>query len=256
MENKTNSTGHKVMDEIIDAIKPDLDKVINAYKKEAIKDGKGFTKRDEEYVELLYTFKLAQSIGNYVKPDDSIENIKFSLSPKGYTISAKINRDGMLHDLITEAILAGGYNIQTLHYRYITDTTLPSVNNTLVDPINEKIKKLKKEDKIKSEIERLSKVKDDLEAEVKELSSLTKTDFVKNWEKKQLDNNFTLDWDLLSEEAKNINYNNNKENFYNNVEKWKEEDWKRHLKWLDIKQNNLKTVQKDIDRNKKKLEQC
>src|SRR5690606_19613953 len=71
MENKTNSTGHKVMDEIIDAIKPDLNKVINAYKKEAIKDGKGFTKRDEEYVELLYTFKLAQSIGNYVKPDDS-----------------------------------------------------------------------------------------------------------------------------------------------------------------------------------------
>lgn len=47
--------------------------------------------------------------------ESTVEKLNIGESPKGYTISAIINGKSF----ITECIGAGGYNIQSFHYRYL-----------------------------------------------------------------------------------------------------------------------------------------
>lgn len=75
----------------------------------------------EEFI-IWSTNKLKKAILTALYTDDfvDIKNIKLSKGVKGFEINAiLINDEGKNFNFITNAISAGGYNIQCFHYRYL-----------------------------------------------------------------------------------------------------------------------------------------
>jgi hypothetical protein len=145
-----------ILTKILDEIDPDIHDLVENYKKSYEKQfEKPMSKYDEEISRLIIISDLVKSIGNHTKPDDKLKEISTSVSPKGtLEIDAIIVRDGVEYPLSTEVIYAGGYNIQRLHYRYITKTRLPkSSSNELADEYKKKIKAMTASEKIRNEIE-------------------------------------------------------------------------------------------------------
>ena len=84
------------------------------------------------------------------------------------TISSNIIRDGISYPFSTDVIYAGGYNIQTLHIRYVVNTKLKQTNtNVLTKQLNDKIKSLTNIEKLQIEkedkIQRIEKLKEQKE---------------------------------------------------------------------------------------------
>ena len=112
------------------------------------------TKRDIEHMEICMIHDLAKSIGKYVVDTDVLVGEWSVLMDCGkLTISASIERDGIVYPFATDVIFAGGYNIQCYHIRYIVKGGLSRIG-TMEDAkaINEVIKKMKKEDRIMEDI--------------------------------------------------------------------------------------------------------
>jgi hypothetical protein len=147
---------NNVLTKILDKIKPDIDLLLEKYKENYEKQfEKPMSEYDEDLSRLIIVSDLVKSIGNHTKPDDDLKEIRTSVSPKGnLEIDAIIVRDGVEYPLSTEVIYAGGYNIQRLHYRYITKTRLPkSSSNELADEYKKKIKAMTAVEKIRNEID-------------------------------------------------------------------------------------------------------
>jgi hypothetical protein len=143
-----------LVETILDKLKPDIDKMVSTieavYKKQDLK----FTDFDREYTRLNVIYDMVKSIEMYTSPTDKLVSISSRVARNGsMEISSTINRDGDNYYLETDAILAGGYNIQRLHYRYITKTSLPRTNNnSITSEYQAKIKKMSKAEKINNEI--------------------------------------------------------------------------------------------------------
>lgn len=105
---------------------------------------------------LEITYDLLRSVESYLKPTDELVNISSTSSIKGSVkIVAEIQRDGQLYSLTTDVIYAGGYNVQRLHYRYITKTALPRLRETPeADEVKREIKRLTRGERIKADIDR------------------------------------------------------------------------------------------------------
>lgn len=146
-------TYNPVIDRILTEIQPRLDQMIQWHKEDAIKEGKPFTARDEEYLELAYTSKLIESVGSYLKKTDDIEKMYFRSTQVGFIIEGQVTRDEIKYNFATDAIIAGGYNIQRKHYRYITKTNLPSHHNQDFVKIQDRISKMKMEDRLRKNIQ-------------------------------------------------------------------------------------------------------
>jgi hypothetical protein len=90
---------------------------------------------------------------NYVEKTDSITKSAVSFKKTGFIVEVVVNREGHLYDLVTDVIVAGGYNIQIAHYRYITKTDLPRArNSTALDPIQKAMRKMSEVEKIEKKI--------------------------------------------------------------------------------------------------------
>jgi hypothetical protein len=140
-------------------IQPMIKDIIALQKQKAEEDGITFSKYDEHTAELTLKYDLIKALGNYTQPSDKVVRNKVSNSNKGtLTISAVIERDGKEYPFHTDVIYAGGYNIQKLHFRYLTKTTLPRVNsNPEADKLKAELAKLSKEEKLRKQIEEYEK---------------------------------------------------------------------------------------------------
>jgi hypothetical protein len=88
------------------------------------------TKFDIEMYRLGLTYDMVRSIEKYVITTDGLASLSWSWSIKGnLTVSIEIERDGQNHVITTDAIYAGGHNIQKLHYRYIVKTKLSKLGD-------------------------------------------------------------------------------------------------------------------------------
>lgn len=105
-------------------------------------------------VKLGLIYDMVSSIEKFTKPTDKLISINTFRGAKGsLEISAQIQRDEIVYPFNTEVIYAGGYNIQRLHYRYITKTTLPKTgNSTIAKAYQDKIKRMSKADKLSQQI--------------------------------------------------------------------------------------------------------
>jgi len=249
-----------LIDTILDTLKPDIDKMVSVieavYKKQDLK----FTELDRELARLNVIFDMLRSIEKYTLPTDKLVKITSNVARNGsMKISSTINRDGKDYHLSTDAILAGGYNIQRLHYRYLTNTSLPKTNNnTVTSEYQDKIKKMSKAEKLNLEIKNWeARMKKNAE-HIEWASKLSDDEIYQrikdgdNASKGKLSDDPS--WEEIVKRGAAKNYNNDKDYYYSEMEKYKQssiEFWKtKNIKW---KQQDNATGEKELAKLNKKL---
>ena len=252
---KEEKSGNPFIDFLLTKIQPVINDIVAQQKEKAEKDGERFSKFEEHIAELTLKYDLLKALGNYTKPSDKLIKGSVSKSHKGsLTIDAIIERDDVEYPLYTEVIYAGGYNIQRLHFRYLTKTKLPkSSSNPEADKVKVQLAKLSKGEKISNEIKhweaRIAKNKIDIEKN----SKFTDKQIL---DKVNADGKFVWpSWEEIVKRDAAKNYNND-EATYNKQKKESEEHsveyWKRqNIKW---KEEDIKTGEKTIAKLKAKLD--
>ena len=150
-----DATGSKLIDTILKKSEPLIKDMLAAAEAYQLKQFKQpFTKFDDLYFRLMFTYELINAIEKYTLPTDKLVKFKADSSRKGNVqIAATIERDGTQYPLTTDVIYAGGHNIQRLHFRYLTKTSLPKQSATPVSAVyKDKMKKMNKIEKLQEEI--------------------------------------------------------------------------------------------------------
>lgn len=238
---------------ILDSLEQTLTSMVEKIESAAISDGKRhFSNWQKEMTKLSLTYDLIKSIETYTLSTDELISFNSYTSVKGnIEISAKISRGEEIFSLQTEAIYAGGYNIQKLHYRYITKTNLPRTKSDVITKMYaEKIKKMTKLQKFNLEIENnLKSIVLDEERILKN-SALTDDQIFDIIVKDDKYRTLTKTWDEIPPGAP--------------AKEWGEEKWKEHQKEyitssiLHWKTVNIKWSQQHKDamlKNNEKLQQ-
>lgn len=151
-----DSTGSKIIDSILKKAEPLIKDMLAKAEEYQIKELKrSFTEYDKNYYRLMFTYELINSIEKYTLPTDKLINFKATQSAKGTVqINSTIERDGKQYPLSTDVIYAGGHNIQRLHFRYITKTSLPRQPlSPVAAAYKEKMKRMSKLEKLNTEVQ-------------------------------------------------------------------------------------------------------
>lgn len=253
------SKGTRLIDTILDALEPTILKMVNEVETWFIKKfERPFSDFDREMTQLQVIADLVKSIESYTEPTDILISITPSTSRKGnIEIYAQIQRGTEIFNLTTEAIIAGGYNIQRAHYRYLTSTKLPRTGRSEVSKeYTEKIKKMTKAEKINFDIENLERDIERIKEKLAENSPKTDAQIeqelinAKYWA-------FTDSptWAELIKRDAAKNYNNSEEEYNASVEKNKADGigfWKtQNIQWPT---NRWKSLEKEVIKLKGKLE--
>ena len=114
------------------------------------------TPQFEKMIRLSLVIDLMKALQNYILPTDKLIGLTWYGGPKGIEISAGIEREGVRYHFITEAITAGGYNIQRFHYRYIVKSKMPRVYGDLASEYVAEQKKMKTIDRLENELKGLT----------------------------------------------------------------------------------------------------
>ena len=255
-EHLMESLGNRLLDQILDGIKPTSDimrdKIIEATEKSI---GRPLSKNDKEYIEESLKYDLIRSIEKYTKPTDRLISMDVKTGIKGnIEISSVIERDGKQYTLFTEAIYAGGYNIQVLHYRYRTSTNLPSTGeSSMSGQIKERMKRLSKVQKLEKDIESFSKRAEGYEKSIAINSKLSDKEI---WNQIQSaeDSYKWPSWDEIVKRGADVNYNKSEDFYKSEMEKSKINSidrWKR-LK-VQSPERSLQSIKKEIHKMEQKL---
>ena len=241
-------SGHPVTDQILHQLKSEIDymveKNVEYLNDENKKKGINLTvtPSEAEYIRIKTVSDMVSAMSRYLKPSDKLIEVKKIGSRAGsIEISISIERDGKSHSLLTDMITAGGHSIQTLHYRYLTKTNLPSLN---VSEFEKKYKaelaKLSKAEKILLEIKRLDKYINHANETIKRAQSLTEDDIVNKEIVFPLDSPYVDSWynkltwsDVLSR--------GNSKNFEDSEEKFNE--WKNQQRKENIERFYRRDIQ-------------
>ena len=198
---------------------------------------------------------MVKAIEIYTLPTDSLVTVSSTISNKGnLEISAQIQRGGEVYNFNTEVIYAGGYNIQQLHFRYITKTNLPKTGSSVVTKeYADKIKKLSKLEKLNNEIQSLQnriKTNQDLIA----VNSKMRDSEILEILKKE-DVNIDVTWKDIVSRGADKNYNDQtdfqeRQNEYikSRIEFWK----KKNIGW---KVEDVEGAKKQIQKLEQKIKQ-
>ena len=209
--------------------------------------------------EKFKIYDLVRSIEIYTLPTDTLISVTPKYTGKGsIAIYAKVQRGDESYILETEAIVAGGWNIQRAHYRYITKATPKALAKTgttqKASEYADKIKKLNKVEKLNQELqnweERVEKAKEHLARAQK----FTDDEIFKKYQDEEKTGSDPSWEEIVARGAdKNFNYDKNeyekfvKDNRQRDIEFWKT----KNIVW---KQNEILTGGQEIAKLKKKIE--
>lgn len=135
----------------------------------------------EGMIRLSLVIDLMKALQNYILPTDKLEGFVWNEGSKGIEIKMNISRDGDIENiqhLQTEAIYAGGYNIQRLHLRYLTKTKMSRVNGGLATEYQNQYNKLSKVQKLEVEIEGLQNRITEYQARIDILTPMSKEELI------------------------------------------------------------------------------
>ena len=253
------SNQNNIVNVILDSLEPTIVEMVAATEKWFVETFKQeFTKYDRESARLNLIYDMVKSIEMYTLPTDSLITLNVRKSAKGnIEISSQIQREGTTYSFMTEAIYAGGHNIQRLHYRYIVKTDIPKTGASEISKeYSEKIKKMSKLEKLNQEIQsyevRIKRATEDAETN----SKLTDAEIVQSIKDNSKDSWYEWPtWDEIVSRDAAKNYNND-ESFYNSerdngiakrIASWKQMniEWKRKSA-VDY-QKTLKKLQAKLD---------
>lgn len=248
---KEFTLSENIIGKILTSLESTIEKLVEEYNKINIKDiDKELTNHQKEMIRLYIVFDLVKSIEKYTLPTDTLIKLSSEYSNKGnLTITSKIKRDSVEYSLSTEVIYAGGYNIQKLHYRYITKTNLPQTNRSeITNIINGEIKKMNKVEKIQNDIDILeNRIKNNL-IKIESNSKMSDDEIYHIL----ITDNKTLGitWEEIGDDAP-IKQNSNKEEFIKNQKEYivrEINNWKiKNIEWLrnnnDINKESINKLQ-------------
>jgi hypothetical protein len=215
-------------------------RIIESEKKEYLKKiGKelNVTPWMEKMIRLSLVIDLMKALQNYVLPTDELEQMNWYEGPKGIEIHASINRNGEKHYFLTEAITAGGYNIQRLHYRYLTKTKMPRVMSDLASEYVAEQKRLNKVEKLEKEIENYQTQITKYQQRIDELAPMSKEELIV-----ELGNHKMLGWRV----KKDYNWENIDQTYY----KGTKEEWEAEQQKL-VEEGVVEMLNWDVNRPKR-----
>jgi hypothetical protein len=249
--------GQSFKDKVLTALEPTILQIcermkqtmIRAYAEKGI-DYK-WTQFDEQMTRISVIVDMLKSFQKYTQPSDQLVTLIPREGSKGIEITAQIERDGQVYDYYTHAVYAGGYNIQREHLRYLTKTKLPRVNSDLASEYINKMKGLKKAERLQMDIRDLEKHVKYYEDRIAEKGHLTDEQWA---ERLKAEGHWAWDRPEWKDMPKKHNFNND-EDFYNAEGlRMQQEQIKREKVSVERDRNTLKQVLKSIEKAKKKLE--
>lgn len=249
--------GGSFKDQVLTALEPTIlqicermkQNIIRAYAEKDI-DYK-WTAFDEQMTRISVIVDMLKSFQKYTKPSDQLVTIIPSEGVKGIEINAKIERYGETYDYYTYAIYAGGYNIQREHLRYLTKTKLPKVNSDLASEYINKMKGLKKAERLQIDIKDLQTRAKYFEDRIAEVGHLTDEQWA---EKLKAEGHWAWDRPEWKDMPKKHNFNND-EAFYNAEGlRLQQEQIKREKVNVERNRDALKSVLKAIKKAEAKLD--
>ena len=236
------SKQNNIVNVILDSLEPTIIEMLAATEKWFVETFKQeFTKYDREMARINLTYDMVKSIEMYTLPTDQLLSMNVRKSVKGnIQIDAQIQRGENTYSFQTEAIYAGGHNIQRLHYRYIVKTKIPGTGaNTIAKEYADKIKKMSKLEKLNKEINSYELRIKRSEERVETNSKVTDEEILKilksrdNWHESPT-------WEEIIRRDAAKNYNNDEAFYYqeqeryvnSRIEHWKYLNVNQHKSWL------------------------
>jgi len=250
VENPLVSEIQTNLSKVLDLATPFLEEKTKEYIESVLKEGKEEpTNLDIEYYKLGITIDLIKAFSKYIKPTDQVKVDSFKTTRNGsVSASLTVTRGEEKYKMETEAIIAGGYNIQDRHYRYISHTKLPaSENKDSYQKLEERRNKLSKRKKLEYDLEIQSNwYKRDVDKFEKE-SSKTYEEVISEHPYITIDNTF----DKMNNGGK-ANFNNSPDEFNAYMEKERKETWQRHQQ--AYKPERLRAIHSDYQKRISKLQ--
>lgn len=246
-------TKNEFIDFLMDKVQPLINKIIDSQKKKAKEDGEEFTKYDEEMAELTLKFDLLKALGQYTLSTDKLKSANASNSNKGsITITAVIVRDGQEYGFTTDVIYAGGYNIQKLHFRYLTKTKLPKQKvNPEADKVKTEIKKLTAGQKLKNEIDNYKKRISELEKSTEEWKKMSDDEVLSKDESWNAFKDIT--WQKIVDRGAADNFNNDEKVFIAKQKQIKADALNKKTRAISFNDNEIKYLKDAIKKSETKL---
>lgn len=211
----------------------------------------------KKIVYLSLVSDLVKALEKYSKiGDELVGKISAFKSGKGsIEIMAKIKRNGEIYGFSSEAILAGGYNVQCLHYRYIVKTNLPKSGEI------EDAKAIKKMIQKLSKIEESERLIDNWEKEIEESKPIIAENLKKSDAeiieilKAEGEHYLNLSWEQVIKNGAAEHFNNNESEWYayqeesnaKSIEYWK----KKNIVW---KKDRIRLCGQAIEREKARIQ--
>jgi hypothetical protein len=211
---------------------------------------------EAEMIRLNLIFDMLKSFEKYTEPTDKLVTIQATSGRKGIEITATIERGGIEYPYYTEAISAGGYNIQSFHYRYLTKTALPSAKTkgTLANEYAERIKKMNKAEKLNFDIKNIERDIEKIDAKMVEIVGITDEQIAQILKDEGHYSQNQPSWEEIVRRDAAKNYNNSEEEYNTSVLKSKVggiEFWKsQNIKWPI---NRKKSLEKELVKLRAKL---
>jgi len=204
-----------------------------------------------EMYQLRLIYDLVNALSNYIKDSDDLTDFELFTRQGIYVITGVVVRDNVRHYIETEIILAGGYNIQCLHIRYIVKTKLPKISNqnSLASKVKELIKSKNALQRLEEDEQLLQK---NFTRNVEEIQSkmiMTDQDIIN--EKSWLVDMMNRVWEELSVDVQK-NFDNSKEEFERRKNNNLNEVLTSHRSYYSQKRIDLLT--KEFKKNLTKLE--
>jgi len=192
----------------------------------------------EDY-EYALVSDFIRALARYIKTTDSLISFEVT-NAVPVTLSGEIEREGQRFTFDTDIIPAGGYNIQRFHYRYITKTELPSMEESAAKWINNLGKLKVLEENMKELLRRQAK----LVTDIKSKSELTEDQI---WEESQYSS-----WDYTWREGETRGAKSQEEMDERKL-RYREEEVQRHNTQLNFLKRDLKEIPKMIAKLEEKI---
>ena len=246
-----------IVNVILDALEPTIVEMVNETAAWfSVKFKQEFTDFDREMTRLNLIFDMFKAIESYTKPTDQLLSMNVRKSVKGnIQIDAQIQRDRETYSFSTEAIYAGGHNIQRLHYRYITKTSIPKTGASVISKeYSNKIKRMSKAEGLNNEIMALERDIVRVKARIGENSPKNDAEIAQIL-KDANDYAFnTPSWEQIIKNDAAKNYNNSEEEYNASSAKYQADKidfWKTQ----NVKgpTNRLKGLEKALAKERAKL---
>lgn len=224
---------------------PFIDQRVEEYVSYMKSTGRPADAFDIKYYKIGITIDMVKAFARYIKQTDKVIVNEFSMARNGsISVYLNVERSGEVYSMLTEAIIAGGYNIQCAHYRYITHTCLPSRDSKdAISLLQAERNRMTKEQRILEDMKYAKQIHLRDLLEHGRLIAMTPTEVLTEHEYDKY-----TGYDGLNDGGKK-NFNYSRLEFEIWLRAQKEKTWKSHLNYI----TPVKEINKTYERTMKRL---